>query len=257
MQLNTTTALVSALISAVIGFGLAFLIERKLRSHMQKKSQRILTTIAMTSFGYGLMATLNEVIGFPLQGLHIRYDKLIGFVVANMLFLPILLLVIAKLIGLNNKSVDAELSIVSNPTTDSSLKYFLMIAGALLVAYFGFSAVGGSSPLSAATYDFYFKTDYKNCNSEFDTKPLFSLKFLFKKETNEIFMTSEVDDNGTRKQQIRKLDNCSVLDPKNWSCGGDWIGRYQSPKYMFIDGEFAYDKGADSIPSCEIKIVKR
>ncbi len=256
MQLNTTTALLSALISAVIGFGLAFLIERKLRSHMQKKSQRILTTIAMTSFGYGLMATLNELIGFPLQGLHIRYDKLIGFVVANMLFLPILLLVIAKLIGLNNKSVDADVSVASDPAIGSSFKYFLMVAGALLVAYLGFSAVEGSSS-SGATYDFYLKEDYNNCYSPFETKPSFSLRFLFKKETNEIFMTSEIDDNGTRKQQIRKLDNCSVLDSKNWTCGGEWIGSYQTPKYMFIDGSFAYDKGVDGLANCDVKFVKR
>lgn len=258
MQLNTTTALATALISAVIGFGLAFYIERKLSSRMQKKSQKILTSIAMTSFGYGLMATLNEVIGFPLQGLHIRYDKLAGFVVANMLFLPIVLLAIVKLIGLNNKAVEVDLGVQSNPAAGSYFKYFLMLAGALSVAYFGYVAVEGSASPSGATYDFYQKVDYKNCNSPFETNPSFSLKFLFKKETNEIFMTAEFDDNGAKKQQIQKLDNCSVLDSKNWTCGGEWTGGYQSPKYMFIDGAFAYDKGISTLgANCDVRFVKR
>lgn len=258
MQLNTTAAFTTALISALIGFGIAFYLERMLSSRMQKKSQKILTSIAMISFGYGLMATLNEVIGFPLQGLHIRYDKLVGYVVANILFLPIVLLVIAKLIGLKNKPAVVDLEVKSNPVGGSFIKYFLMLAGALSVAYFGYVAVEGSASPAGATYDFYTKVDYKNCNSSFETKPSFSLKFLFKKETNEIFMTAEFDDNGAKKQQIQKLDNCSVLDSKNWTCGGEWTGSFQSPKYMFIDGVFAYDKGFSTIgANCDVRFVKR
>jgi hypothetical protein len=258
MQFNTTAALTTALISAVIGFGLAFFIERKLNSLMQKKSQKILTYIAMTSFGYGLMATLNELIGFPLQGLHIRYDKLAGYVFANMLFFPIVLLVIAKLISLKNQSVNADLSVNSNPVAANFFKYFLMLAGALSVAYFGYVAIDAGTSPSAATYDFYFKEDSKNCNSPFEEKAGMSLKFLFKKETNEIFMTSEINNNGTKKQQIQKLDSCSVLDSENWKCGGEWTGNYQSPTYMFINGDFAYDKGFNRVDAnCDLRFVKR
>jgi len=99
MQLNTTTALLTALISAVIGFGLAFYFEKKISAGMQKKSQRVLVYIAMASFGYGLTALLNEVIGFPLQGLHIRFDKLAGYLIVNIIFLPFVLIVIGKLLG--------------------------------------------------------------------------------------------------------------------------------------------------------------
>ena len=116
MQLNTTTALATALISAVIGFGLAFYIERKLSGGLQNKSQKILTSIAMISFGYGLMATLNEVIGFPLQGLQIRYDKLVGYVIFNMLLIPIVLLVMAKLMGLKVKAGEPTISNYEQPT---------------------------------------------------------------------------------------------------------------------------------------------
>jgi hypothetical protein len=144
MQLNTTTALATAVLSAVIGFGLAFYIERKLSSGMQKKSQKILTSIAMISFGYGLMATLNEVIGFPLQGLSIRYDKLAVFVVANMLFLPIIFLAIAKLIGLKNKILVVDVQQRNNLNMQALTGYFskpqnyllFAIPAVLVVAYF-------------------------------------------------------------------------------------------------------------------------
>lgn len=170
MQLNATTALVTALISAVIGFGLAFYIERKINSRMQKKSQKILTTMAMMSLGYGLMASINELIGFPLQGLNIRYDKLVGFVVANILFVPIILLAIAKLIGLKNKAVNADVGVESNPVIGKFSKYLLMLSAALSVAYFGYVALEGSAFASGATYDFYEKVDMNNCDSAFEDK---------------------------------------------------------------------------------------
>ena len=109
MQFNITTALITALVSAVIGFGLAFYIQRILNRRMQKKSQRFLVYIAMISFGIGLTAFLNELIGFPLQGLQIRNDKLVGYVIFNILLIPIILLAIAKLIGLKVKAGDVDL----------------------------------------------------------------------------------------------------------------------------------------------------
>jgi hypothetical protein len=153
MQLNTTSALATAVISAIIGFGLAFYIERKLSGGMQKKSQKILTSIAMISFGYGLMATLNEVIGFPLQGLSIRYDKLAVFVVANMLFLPIIFLAIAKLIGLKNKTAIVNVQQRSNFNEQASTGFFskfknyllLVIPAVVLGAYFFDSKLNSDS----------------------------------------------------------------------------------------------------------------
>jgi hypothetical protein len=256
MQFNTTTALVTAIISAVIGFGLAFLIERKISSRMHKKSQRVLTSMAMASFGFGLTAFLNEVVGFPLQGLHIRYDKLIGYLLVNILLLPIVLLVIAKLIGSKNNEISTEKIIHTSDSLSNPFKYILIFVSVVFIAYIGYTSLDGSS--SGATYDFYDHTDSKNCNSPFENTPMFSSKFLFKKETNEIFMTMEYDDNGTIKKQITKLGNCSILDSKNWKCGGDISGSYLSPKYMFVDGDFTYDSGVSPYSSnCSYKIVKR
>jgi hypothetical protein len=86
---------------------------------------------------------------------------------------------------------------------------------------------------------------------------MFSSKFLFKKETNEVFMTIEYDENGALKKQISKLENCSILDYKNWSCGGEVTGSYLSPKYMFVDGEFSFANGFSTYSAnCSYKIVK-
>lgn len=256
MQLNTTGAFATALISAVIGFGLAFLIERKLKSQMQSKSQKILLFIAMTSFGYGTMASLNELIGFPFLGLQIRYDKLIGHVLANVLFLPIILLSIAKFIGLKNKAVGVGLVTPPSEVSGSTFKYILLIVATISISYFGYAAIKGDD--LDATYDFYTKVDYKDCNSPFKSKPNFSLKFAFKKDTNEIFMTFELDEDGVKKRELLKLDNCSILDSKNWTCGGDITGGYQSPRYKFIDGVFGYDRGISTFgANCELKFIKR
>lgn len=256
MQLNTTAALVTALISAVVGFGLAFYIERRISSAMFLKSQKILVSIAMTSFGFGLMATLNELVGFPLQGLQIRTDKLVLYAIANMLFLPIIFISIAKFIGARKKSFEIPTNTQNSEVKIDYFKYLLMFVGAVLVVYFGYAAFGASS--SGSTYDVYGKIDSKNCNSPFADKPYVSLKFSFKKETNEVFITAVRLDEDEKTQRINKLENCSVLDGKNWTCGGEWTGSYKSPKYMFIDGELSYDEGFNTITAnCPRKFVKR
>lgn len=256
MQLNTTAALTTALISAVIGFGVAFYLGRKITRNAPTKAQKILATVAMASLGYGLTAFFNEVIGFPLQGLQIRYDKLVGYFIANIVVLPVIFLGIAKLIGLKYKSAPIAFSDRPNEAAHSALKYFLIAIVAVVIGYIGYVALEGNS--SAATYDFYPKVDYKNCSSEYEKKPLMSSKFLYKKETNEIFMTSDFEVDGVKKQQIKKLENCSVLDSKNWTCGGDWLASTKKPTYMFVDGVFIYEGYVfPDTPNCPYKIVKR
>jgi hypothetical protein len=94
-ELNTTAALSTALLSSAAGFGLAFYIAAKINKGMLSKSQKVLVYVAMTSFGLGLMGVLNELIGFPLQGLSIRGVKVLQYVVANIFIFPIVFLAIA------------------------------------------------------------------------------------------------------------------------------------------------------------------
>lgn len=258
MELNTSTSLVTAVISACIGFGLAFYIERKISASMQKKSQKTLVAIAMISFGYGLMATLNEVVGFPMQGLNIRYDKLVAYVLVNILILPIIFIAIAKLIA-SSKPANLVVSVESNSVASGRSKYFLILVGALSVALLAYLALDNISNQSVDTYDFYSRTDYKNCNSPYESTP-FSIQFTLKKDENKIFVTSEYFHNGVRKKEIQSLDKCDILDAKNWSCGGEWMGNYYTDKYTLVKGELYYDQMSpllDGDPICPPKIVKR
>jgi hypothetical protein len=128
---------------------------------------------------------------------------------------------------------------------------FLLLVGFVVVVYFGYSALDTNS--SNATYDFYYRTEIDNCNSPYNTKPI-SFKFSHKKETNEIFRTSDFEG----KKQIDKLDNCAILDSKNWTCGGERNSVFTNEKYTFINGLLSYENIVfDSGPSCPPKIVKR
>jgi hypothetical protein len=182
MELNTTTALVTAIISAGIGFGLAFFIERKISANMQKKSQKTLVAIAMLSFGYGLMATLNEVFGFPLQGLNIRYDKLVAYVLVNILILPIIFILIAKSMSAKGDVVIIVANDKPKLMGGGYFKYFLVLVIFGAAAYYSYSSFKGD--ISKSVYDFYhWRFDERNCNSGTSSEPDYSLRFSFKKET--------------------------------------------------------------------------
>ena len=115
-QLDTTSALITAAASAGIGFWIAFLLLSKLNKRFERKSQRVLSMIGMVSFGVGLSGMLNELIGFPLQGLNIRWEKIVTFVIANMLVLPAIFVGIA--FALSKKEVGATI-IGNSPYADS------------------------------------------------------------------------------------------------------------------------------------------
>ena len=259
MELNTTSALVTAVISAGIGFGLAFYIERKISASMQKKSQKTLVALAMISFGYGLMATLNEVVGFPLQGLNIRYDKLVAYVLVNILILPVIFIAIAKFMATKGDVTTHEVNEKPKFIVGGYFKYFLVLVILCASAYYAYSSF--KVDISKSAYDFYhWRFDERNCNSGTSSEPDYSLKFSHKKETNEIFVTGEFKVKGSIQSSIQKLDNCYIIDSNNWSCGGEWVANFLSPKYTFVNGEFSFTDGlslSDKQPRCMPKIVKR
>lgn len=259
MELNTTTALVTAVISACIGFGLAFYIERKISASMQKKSQKTLVAIAMISFGYGLMATLNEVVGFPMQGLNIRYDKLVTYVLVNMLMLPVIFIAIAKFMASSSKSANLNVNVESKPVASGRSKNLLLFVGALSVVFLGYLAFDNISTKSVHTYDIYSRVDYKNCNSPYNVHPL-SMQFALKNDEKKIFVTLEFIRNGVKEKRIQSFDKCDVLDAQNWSCGGEWTNNYRSEKYTLVKGELYFEPGSVVLPNdagCPPKIVKR
>lgn len=107
-------------------------------------------------------------------------------------------------------------------------------------------------------YDYYAKVNYSSCSSEFEKKPMFSMKFDYRKETNEIFMTLENKVAGEEKiQSIKKLSPCEILDNKNWTCGGDLVGTFFAPKYTLVEGNFSFvDSYSPPNYPCPTKIVK-
>jgi hypothetical protein len=97
------------------------------------------------------------------------------------------------------------------------------------------SSVGG-------TYDYYRRVDEKNCDSTFNDKPSYSLEFIFKKITTEVFIKATWREGGEKKQRLIKLDNCTVLDSKNWTCGGEWTTTMTTPTYTFINNVLTFDE---------------
>lgn len=127
------------------------------------------------------------------------------------------------------------------------------LLGAIVVAIFLFI-----SNLSGDKYEYYSRINEASCSTEFEKHPFFTMKFDFRKETNEIFLTLESKATGEKKvQSIKKLSPCQILDSKNWTCGGEFVGPFVAPKYTFVDGHFSYvDSYAPPNTPCPTKIVK-
>lgn len=257
-ELNTTAALSTAALSSAVGFGLAFYIAAKINKGMLSKSQKALVYVAMTSFGLGLTGVLNEFVGFPLQGLRVRGDKvaqhILGIFVLPAIFLG-LAYVLERRMRQSEKGRSNSQAVNdqhSNKRLSKNLK--LNTGGAILAGLLLY--LGIELTKSNATYDFYERVDKNDCTSTFFTlKPAVSFSFSLKKETSDIFMTAEYETNGMKKHEIRKLDNCTVLDSKNWTCGGEWIKSHRLPQYSMVRGELSFSDFTNC--TYNYKIVKR
>lgn len=105
--------------------------------------------------------------------------------------------------------------------------------------------------------DFYYHVDSKNCNSPYSDKPEITIEFIFDENNKSIY--TKAKDPNRKIFELRKLNNCEVIDSKNWYCGGEILSNgYITGKYQIVDGEFSYDVGI--IPgsaNCPIKTVRR
>jgi hypothetical protein len=72
----------------VIGFGIAFYIERKLTKSLRTKAQKIWLMIAATSLAIGLTGIANELVVMPYSGLSINYEKIFSYTLANIFAIP-------------------------------------------------------------------------------------------------------------------------------------------------------------------------
>lgn len=181
----------------------------------------------------------------------------------------------AKSAGFENNISRAENSpasaniLVENKKVEGDKRFWFVGFGVFVVAIIGYSLYGGdaSKPVkvsyadSKKLYDLYSRKNYKDCNSPYNEKPDVTWEFVYKKDSNDIFAKIEYeDDGGVRKKDVIKLESCTIMDENNWSCGGEWTGAYQAPKYSFVNGEFSYNKGVSVLKgdaNCTPKIVKR
>lgn len=73
-------SIVLLIITALIGFGIAYYFERKLTKIVHTKTQRVLLMIAGAIFGLGLMGILNEFFIFPYGGLSTNSQKVASYI---------------------------------------------------------------------------------------------------------------------------------------------------------------------------------
>jgi len=88
IDLSTAAASATSAIAVVLGFGMAFLVGKKIFLELRSRAERSLFYLGLSALGLGLSAVFNELLGLPFQGLHIRIDKLIGYSIAYVLIAP-------------------------------------------------------------------------------------------------------------------------------------------------------------------------
>jgi hypothetical protein len=138
-------------------------------------------------------------------------------------------------------------------STKKSIIHFALISIISLVLF-----VVYKNTVEPKKYEFYTREDENNCNSPYKEKPYLTAIFIYKKETSEIFMTIESEIDGRITRDIDVLEKCSVVDARNWRCGGVVAGTYITPKYTFINGEFSYaDSYSLGVNSCPVKVVQK
>jgi hypothetical protein len=94
------------------------------------------------------------------------------------------------------------------------------------------------------TYEIYFKKDINNCNSQYEDKPSLLVEINYKKEPQEIFLTyTNLMDNNEKK--LVKLNNCEILNEKNWTCRTKYHGREnEDDVFTMINGKYKVHSGA-------------
>ena len=106
--------------SAVIGFGIAFFIERKITKTLQTKAQRVWLSIAASLFGFGLMSVFNELFVHPMDGLKTDHAKVFNYIFFNILVFPALIGLVIWWLKVKATSVSTDV-VTTSPTVDPSL----------------------------------------------------------------------------------------------------------------------------------------
>ena len=226
--------------------------------------------IAVLAMWAGLSLVFGEILLNVFLGYKINSQRMMQGVV-NIVFVPIILALVSFLLTLffkeKSSSVveggnQSEMTVKSGSVAATSKRSFakigLLITVVLLVliGYYSINNLQYSS--SRNIYDFYSHVKWDDCESPFKSEPYVSFQFQYKKETNEIFATSERYSDGKTTKEVQSLSSCSIVDSKNWTCGGNWEGIVQKSKFSMVNGEFFYERGFNPvIKTCTPRVVKR
>ena len=247
-ELNTTAALSTALLSSAVGFGLAFYIAAKINKGMLSKSQKVWVYVAMTSFGVGLTGVLNEFIGFPLQGLSIRGDKVVQYIFGNILILPPIFLGIAYLLRSRSKKISVSSEV---PTEEQSVKRLQTPVTAtptskkksIGIAIGTLAAIGivvkileVNTPPVFEARPFEKETNSEGnqiCKNRLEKDYAYLVSFKIKPNAKEVLLIWKDEDNNKRNML---LENCRIFDQKNWKCGGE--GKPYGNRLISVDSTY-------------------
>lgn len=89
------------------------------------------------------------------------------------------------------------------------------------------------------------------CTAE-DATPEDYVEYKFNVKNNHVFLTATDFNEGKQgKSFIRQLEDCTVIDSKNWQCGGVnytgvLSGLGKSERFQVVNGQFAYQPGGAS-----------
>ena len=206
---------------------------------LTSKSQNVLVYVAMTSFGLGLMGVLNELIGFPLQGLSIRGDKVLQYILGNILVLPPIFLGIAYLLKSRSKNSIQAANVATNSHVKTKPKSSASIIGLGIAAFIGCSYALVAFFTTSVFEGYAMRNQLNACIGKPEENPAALYKFVPKPSTNEVLVMVKSMKNGERTNLV--LGECKIFDTKNWRCGGEIksIGMkvYKDSSYEMVDGD--------------------
>jgi hypothetical protein len=104
-------AIITGGCAAFLGFVVSLYFYRKFKSKTNTKLRNSLFLVGLVSFGFGLGGAANEILGLPIMGVQINWERVARAVLLPVIVLPVLLFTILKLIEKFGRSERASTAI--------------------------------------------------------------------------------------------------------------------------------------------------
>jgi hypothetical protein len=124
------------------------------------------------------------------------------------------------------------------------------------------TAICLSTSASSGFFDKEIKVKNYACDEKNKIYPDVLVVWTFTVEKNSVIKKIEFyDERKLQNSDLRRLDNCLVIDKANWKCGGDRVyapkGSYTNSEYKVINGKFSFVESTlfKSAMHCKIEQV--